>query len=103
MKKKFRVDKEQFDLERDRAFLSKDEGTIRRFAEKHELEKIANAKGKEFWAIVHYGITGSVNLPLTMRFESLLWLRSHGMNFFDPDGKLNELLKQRMVINAKKT
>ena len=96
-KKKFRVDLEQFNYERNKALLTFDEKIIRRFCEKYEVNGILDSKSPlVFWASVCKAITAIATLPLAARLRAKRFLDKNNLQSFD-DGELG-----RILANAKK-
>lgn len=100
-KKKFRVDLEQFNSERDKSLLTFDEKTIRRFCEKYEVNAILEAKTSLlFWASVCKAITGIPTLPLAARLRAKRFLDKNKFQSFD-DGGLGKVLADAKNKNKK--
>lgn len=76
---------EQFQKERNEAFLAMDEVKIRalmlRHGEKMPVEPLV------FWGAVHKAITAETALPLEFRKKSKAWLDAQGFKSWD-DGEL---------------
>lgn len=76
---------EQFKSDRNKAFLSLDELTIRAYMAKYEIQ-ISQDKNV-FWGSVHKAITGCSALPFEFRKASKAYLDAHGLRSLD-DGDL---------------
>jgi hypothetical protein len=76
----------EFIDERNKAFLSLDEKTIRDFHLKWNQREMP-ADMNVFWGSVHKAITGVRTLPIEFRRSSKKWLSERGLSSFD-DGDL---------------
>ena len=75
-----------FKAERNAAYLSMDEQTIRAFVRKWNKRELPSNL-HVFWGAVHKGITGCAELPIEFRRQSKAWLDANGYQSHD-DGDL---------------
>ena len=76
-----RSDIKQFVADRDHAFLSMDEATIRAYCRKWHIHIPDNPT--VFWAGIHKARTAATSLPREVRLLSKMWLTARGFQSFD--------------------
>ncbi len=77
---------EEFTKERDAAFMSLDEQTIRAYQRKWNQREMPSDMNV-FWGSVHKAITGATTLPIEFRRKSKKWLDERHLRSLD-DGEL---------------